>query len=336
MAKSFKGLLSKNQELKKESNLETENERLREKIRHLENNQDKDISLVKLSDIKLSSNIRQDDFNYNYEEIEILATDIEKNGHLQPVLISKDNYLLTGFRRYHAILYLSQNNRGADEILSYSYNKLHSDISDEELINIQLAENFQRREIDNFQLSKLYNELIFNGYNQQKLAEKFKKSKSFVSMVVSINKIDFELVKFLKQFQIFGWSEKKFNALNFLENTDEYYIKEFEKFKNLIGISSLNNIAKHENIQEQKKAFLKIFKNRLTDEEIKSDYFQDVLFKNEKTNEQKFDKLFKYTKALSNSIEKFDDLPKDTIKQLKSNINQIEKTLNKISLNLKL
>jgi len=336
MAKSFKGLISKNQELKKESNLETENDRLREKIKQFENEQSKDISLIKLSDLKLSSNIRQDDFGYNYEEIEVLAHDIEKNGQLQPILISKDNYLIAGFRRYHAILYLAENEKAIDEILAYTYYKKYSDICDEDLIDIQLAENFQRREIDNFQLSKLYHEMISNGYNQQKLAEKFKKSKSFISMVLSISKIDFELVKLLKQFQVFGCSEQKFNALNFSPNTDEKVLFEYENLKNLIGITSLNKIAKCENIKEQKQIFLKTFKKRLTDEELNSNYFKDVS-QDKNSNEisnVKISTAINKTKALSkvfNSL--FEDLSEDSKKHLydiNKSIAHIEKLLNKI------
>ena len=93
----------------------------------------------------------------------------------------------------------------------------------------------------------------------------------FISIIISIKNIDLNLVSFLKQFQVFGWSKKKFNALNFLENTDEKVISEFEKLKNNIGVSILNKIVKCENLLEQKKVFLTLFKNRLYTEELNSE-----------------------------------------------------------------
>lgn len=305
MAKTFKGLLNKNQESKRESNLETENQRLREKLASMDNIVSKDVSFLKLKEIKLTSNIRADEFNYNYEEIETLAQDILRNGQLQPVLISKDHYLIAGFRRYHAISYLAENNKGLDEILTYKYDKTFQEISQEEFLDLQLAENIQRRDLDNFQLSNLYHDLLNNGYNQQQLAVRFKKSKSFVSMLVSIKNIDLELVKLLKQFQVFGWSEKKFNALNFPENPDEDNVFVFEKLKGIIGILPLNQIAKQDNVEEQKKEFLKLFKNRLTESELADPYFSTTPI--DKVN--KADELtttLKYNKLLKNSLQKME------------------------------
>lgn len=197
MAKSFKSLLNKNQEIKRDSNLESENQRLRDKIQDLEKDKKNSISFINISEIKLSSNIRDDEFNYSYEEINSLAKDIEKHGQLQPVLISKDNYLITGFRRYNAILSLAKDEK-LDEILAYNFSKKFNEISEEELIDLQLAENNERRDIDNFQLSNLYNDLLNKGYNQQNLSEKFKKSKSLISMIISIKNIHLNLVSFLK------------------------------------------------------------------------------------------------------------------------------------------
>lgn len=327
MAKSFKSLLNKNQEIKRDSNLESENQRLRDKIQDLEKDKKNSISFINISEIKLSSNIRDDEFNYSYEEINSLAKDIEKHGQLQPVLISKDNYLITGFRRYNAILSLAKDEK-LDEILAYNFSKKFNEISEEELIDLQLAENNERRDIDNFQLSNLYNDLLNKGYNQQNLSEKFKKSKSLISMIISIKNIDLNLVSFLKQFQVFGWSEKKFNALNFLENTDEKVISEFEKLKNNIGVSTLNKIAKCENLLEQKKVFLTLFKNRLSTEELNSDYFK--INEVEIKEELEIKSGLKYIKQFSTFLDKFSDEEKDKVEKIKTYLSKIEILLGKV------
>lgn len=330
--KTFKTMISKNQDDKRSTNLETENQRLRDKIKSLENDQHKEIALLKLSEISLASNIRNDEFNYEFEDIKNLAEDIKKNGQLQPVLISLDKYLIAGYRRYNALTYLHNDDKTSGEILAFTYPKKLGDISTDEIIDIQMAENIQRKEIDNFQLSNLYNQLLEQGSNQQQLSERFKKSKSLISMIVSIDKIAPEIKKLIKQFQIYGWSEQKFNALNFSETDNQSLIKEYEKIKGTMGISPLNRIAKHENLSEQKREFLNIFKKRLSEEELNSKYFSSIIFEEPKKSlkNEGLKYIQNLAKVLDNQNQKF--LKSSEYASIKSKIDELENLLKNVKI----
>lgn len=294
--KDFKSQLKESTERKKEVNLELENEILKEKILDLKKAQDRGVTVLNVSEIKLRSNIRD---NYDYEEINQLTEDIEKNGQLQPVLISRDNYLLAGYRRFHALQSISKE----QEILVYRMEKDNSDIPEVELKNIQFAENNQRRNIDNFQLSALFNWYLENGFSQKDVSEKFKKPKSVVSEIMQIKNIDQNLVILLKEIQLYGASHKKFVRTNSDEKQNELMEKKF-----FISYRNLYNIAKQKDLNEQKKIFLSSYKSYLTSEEINSDYFKNVNDQknskaNKKTEVKSFSEVVSRVKNLNSIIE---------------------------------
>ncbi len=172
-----------------------------------------------------------------------------------------------------------------NELIAFKYPKSFAEITTDELIDIQVSENNQRREIDNFQLCYLYNRMLDEGHQQYMLADRFKKSRSLISMIVGIRNLDSRLVKYLKQFQIFGWSEEKFNALTnsgIADESEEFSIKaekelkQFEKINGIIGVTPLIKIAIHENLFSQTIEFLKIYHSRLTDEELESELFKEA------------------------------------------------------------
>src|SRR5690606_14696601 len=109
------------------------------------------------------------------------------------------------------------------KLVCYQVDKLSKDISDEDLQELQLSENNERRDIDNIQLSKLYNSYLERGYSQVEISQKFGKGKAFVSAIVSLKEIDEPLVKWLKEFQVYGCSKEKFIAINSekLENLEK-------------------------------------------------------------------------------------------------------------------
>lgn len=293
--KDFKSQLKESTERKKEVNLELENEVLKEKLLDLKKAQDRGINVLSVSEIKLRSNIRD---NYDYEEINQLKEDIEKNGQLQAVLISRDNFLLAGYRRFHALQSISKE----QEILVYRLEKDNSDIPEVELKSIQFAENNQRRNIDNFQLSALFNWYLENGFSQKDVSEKFKKPKSVVSEIIQIKNIDQNLVILLKEIQLYGASHKKFVHTNSDEKQNELMEKKF-----FISYRNLYNLAKQKDLNEQKKIFLSSYKNYLTSEEINSDYFKEVNeqknSKAKKTEVKSFSEVVSRVKSLNTIIE---------------------------------
>ncbi len=305
---------------------------LENKIKKLENLYNTEIiEKIPPGKINLCSNIRD---NYEYEEIEELANDILVNGQLQPILITKDNYLISGYRRYFAFKFLQENHElfSSDklptEIVVYRIEQNIEDLTQDKIEQIQLSENNQRRSIDNFQLSKLYNRYIEKDYTQKYLADKFKKSKSFVSFIIALKNIDATLVTWLKEFQVFAWSKKMFTEVNFNEKEKRFY----ERNRVNHGWKPLYNIAKQPNINEQKKKFLKYFADRLSDDELDSEYFQDVLEEEMIIENRKFEKVFKYLNHLTNSIDELkDELSENVLNELRLNINQIISVLEGIN-----
>jgi hypothetical protein len=334
-------LLKENSSLK--NRLQTSGERelsLKDKIQHLENSfnnsgSPKPIFSIAPAEIKLTTNIRDE---YQYEEIEGLAQDILNNGQLQPALISKDNFLLAGYRRYHAIKFLNEN----QELFPQAINKIPAflvvyklelnaeDLTRDKIETIQLSENGQRRPIDNFQLSRLFNIYAEKGFDQAYISDKFKKSKTLISAIMSLKNIDPPLVNFLKEFQVFGWSRKKFTAVNLqsVTETDKAFL---EKNKGIIGWKPLYEIAKQPDITSQKKVFMKLYRNRLSPEELESGYFKAALKQELNKDEKKIKLVFKSAKSFSNAVKRAGyGLPADLVKQLNKNLNQIEALLEKI------
>ena len=293
--KDFTAMLNSSTEKKIDVNLKLENQRLKDTIKELQNHQSTEynnISMLKISEINLGSNIRD---NYEFEEIQELANDISDNGQLQPVLLTKDNYLIAGYRRYHALKHLSEES----EILVSRLDKENNEIDQIELKKIQFAENYQRRNIDNFQLSNLFNWYIEQGYSQKDIAEKFKKSKGVISVVIGIKDLDKKLVDYIKQFQIYGVSYKKFVATNSEEQ------QTFLDKKEIIGYRPIYNIAKLP-LEEQKKAFLKNYSNRLSEQELNSDFFKNENKVIEKDKEHNtYHRAFKSINSLKDLVEKF-------------------------------
>jgi ParB/RepB/Spo0J family partition protein len=273
------------------------------------------LSSIPLNQIKLTDNIRDD---YQHEEIPVLAEDIKKNGQLQPVLISKDNYLLAGYRRFKAIELLKDK-----EILVNVYTKYLHEISQDERVNIQMAENEQRRQIDNFQLSKLYLSLAEKGYTQQMIANRFKKSKGTISLFFSLNDIMLSLVDLLKEIQVYGVTKKKFDGLNMGANPDELG-------KGIIGIKTLYQIAKQETFPDQCRVFIKLFGNKLSEEELKSELFRGLIEDKQKEPviiaKKQLKGITKTIKVLSET----EGLNDDVVKEISKHIDKVEKLLEKL------
>lgn len=313
--KDFSSMLNKSVEQKKDVNLKLEIDRLKETIKELKTSQNQNLinlSILQINDIKLNDNIRD---KYEFEEIEELANDISKNGQLQPVLITKDNYLIAGYRRYNALKHLSNES----DILVNRLDKNNHEINQHELKDLQYTENSQRRSIDNFQLSNLFNWYLEQGFSQKDIAEKFNKSKGIVSVIIAIKNLDEKLVDYIKQFQVYGVSYKKFVSTNSEEK------EKFLEDKEIIGYRTIYHIAKLPN-QEQKKAFLKKYSNKLSKEELESDFFKDDYNKLSKPND-KLEKTIKSIVSIKNNLEK---AKKNlSIEQIK-NFNSAIEYLNKI------
>jgi ParB-like chromosome segregation protein Spo0J len=320
---------------------------LKEKIRDLEENFQRSgpsgnvTEKLKLTEIKLTSNIRDD-----YEQIEQLAIDILTYGQLQPVLLTKDNFLLAGYRRYNAVLLLNNDFdsliidpdikvKVPDYLISYRLEMDLNELSPEQIDEMQFSENEQRRSLDNFQISKLFNKYLDKGFAQKYICEKFKKNTAFVSAIVRLRYIDEKLVKWLKEFQIYAWSKDHFTAVNskgMMGQDAEFY----EKGRGLIGWKTLYEIAKQPDLKSQKKAFLKLFQHRLSTRELTSDFFKEVNKSDKKIDKKEVVIALKQTKSLSKRIKNlYSESSEDSkrlIDKINNSLSQIEGWLEKINL----
>ena len=291
------------------------------------------VVLLVPNEIKLRDNIRD---LYEYEQIESLARDILSNGQLEPVVITSDNYLLWGYRRFKAIEmiiskpeFLKNLNLKSsalnkfNKLVCYQINKESRDISDEELQELQFAENNERRDIDNFQLSKIYNSYLKKGYSQSEICKKFSKSKAYVSAIISLKNIDELIIRYIKEFQVYGCSKEKFIAINSksMGDVEKSTLQINNELKKIVGWQPLYNISKGENLLEQKKLFLSLYKSNLTKEEIERDF--DTIQKPEIDNKSiMVKKINKFIKDID-SIKEI--LPKDSdlFSKLVTNIDEI-------------
>lgn len=254
--------------------LAEQNKKIEELQKALNNENINDFSYeILLSDIKLGSNCRDDDFM----AIEELAKDISKVGQLQPVVISSDNILICGFRRYYAIKSLNK-----EKILAYKYEKNYEEIKPD-LLRLQFTENEQRKNLDNFEIAKIFQDLEFSGLTQTQISENFDKDKAVVSKFLKLNSIDSNIKELIKEIQFLGCSQKKLNAFNLIPDP-----------LGIVGINTLYKIANKENSKEQAKSFLSTFKNKLTDDEIKSFNIEEESKNHYKEIEKITKNLFKY------------------------------------------
>ncbi|MFN8578221.1 MAG: ParB/RepB/Spo0J family partition protein [Candidatus Sericytochromatia bacterium] len=329
--KDFTGFISKSQEQKRSTNLESENQRLREKLEELEkrkeifSNEIKNIDNnksqeININEIKIFSNIRQEN---NF--IEELADSIKNHGQLQPVLLTKDKYLIAGHRRYKAKKFLKD-----EKILVCYIEKNLEDIID--IFDLlQYQENEERKNLDNFEISLLFKKYLDKGYSQKDISELFKKTKGYISAILKISDMDKKLIEFCKEIQIYGMSYKKFTIVNSEKKEDS---KHDISYNNpvILGWNTLYNIAKNNNLDEQKKVFLKNFRSKLSNEEIEN-YFEHS--KAEKKNIST-NKILKQSRTINSSVKKImkNYTSNESIslgKKIDQNLKEFEKLINELS-----
>lgn len=180
-------------------------------------------------------------------------------GQLQSILLTSDNHLISGYRRYYAIQSLLKTQQHNGLVKCIKIDNTYKEIGLELFDKLQFTENEQRKDIDNFQRAKIFSEYKLKGYSQDKISEIFEKNKSLVSQVITINEIEPSLKELLKQIQYFGMTKKKFNALNLsLESRQPHHL----------GISQLYKIAIEKGLKAQSKTFLVYFRSKLSDSEL--------------------------------------------------------------------
>lgn len=315
--KDFRSSLSLNQSEKRKANYSEENERLRDTIEKLKKtnselehalkNEDNEILI---SDIKLLSNIRSKD-NYDLED---LTESIKEHGQLQPVLLTSDNYLVAGNRRYSVLKSLNQK-----YILAVRLDKPYQELK-REIDVLQFEENEQRKSLDNFEISDLFKKYLDNGYSQAEIGRIFNKQRQYLSSMLKIQNLDQELKSFLLEFQIYAWSKEKFKEMKALLLEQKKDIKDNSFYINNKGFIGGNLLAKLSRlpVPSQRKKFFELFKDRLTEEEKKNhfsdlDHNETILNKYEHEVKRTLKVLEKLEKSLFEMPEELDQEKKDNI-----------------------
>lgn len=262
MTKSFRQSIEQDQAHKRIQNLTREKEKsdkevevLRAKLEELKNvlsqSENENVSgFIDIEDVIIKNNRRS---SYYDDEIDDLIRDISLNGQLQPVLLTSDNVLVAGHRRYNAVKKLETRLKAI--WLGYNFYQIGQETFD----RMQFAENEQRKNLDNFDISNLFNEYFEKGYTQVKIGELFNKSRSFVNQLIKIDDIDKTLVLLLKEIQHFGMTKEKFNLLN---------NQAVKPDSTIIGVKTLYKIAGFKTREFQNKYFISKFKACLTDRQL--------------------------------------------------------------------
>lgn len=235
-----------------------------------------------ISDIDL--NIRNEEKYTTDPELHELAYSIINFGLRQPIVLYKDKskrnsyHIWHGQRRFSAIKLIHHS-----EVLNYFYEEEPYKITSEDKANLlripcvilpepkdsterilrQIAENEHRKDVDNLELCKQYNELLQNNpdWNQELLSEKVGKSKQIISDICGLKRIEPKIQKLIAEIQIYGSSLRKAKDVVIIEQT--LFDNDMSNFKK-IGIKQLRKIAASDN---QAQTFWELFSSKCTKED---------------------------------------------------------------------
>lgn len=221
----------------------------------------KDITRVKLDEIR--SNPYQPRKTFNEESLNELAKSIKEYGVVQPVIVKKSikGYeLVAGERRTRAARIA-----GLTEIPA-----IIKDFNDQEMMEIALIENIQREDLNPIEEAKsTLNIIKLRGFTQEDFAEKFGKSRTYVTNLLGLLKLPEVVQKMLINKEL---STSHARVLSKLENDSQIIelaekikkeklnVRDIEKIVNNIDIPKRNPI-----IREEKNPKLHIYEKVISD-----------------------------------------------------------------------
>ena len=141
--------------------------------------QKQSIRKIDISQINVVDNIRK-----QYDDIELLARSIERDGQLQPIGVSEQEdgtfNMLYGFRRLNAFLFLIH--EGKD------YNQIEAKITTGDPAIIQLIENIHRDNLKPIEFENGLQTLIDSGLTQKEIANRLNIRQTRVSDALASKK----------------------------------------------------------------------------------------------------------------------------------------------------
>ncbi len=155
------------------------------------NDLDNDITEIDIDEIR--SNPYQPRKTFNIETLEELAKSIKEYGIIQPIIVKKSikGYeLIAGERRTKAAKLA-----GLDKIPA-----IIKDFSDTEMMEIALIENIQREDLNPIdEATSISNIIKLRGYTQEEFANKFGKSRSYVTNILGLLKLPEDVKKMVEK-----------------------------------------------------------------------------------------------------------------------------------------
>ena len=144
-------------------------------------NNKNDVVMIKLDEIR--SNPYQPRKTFNEESLQELAASIKEYGIVQPIIVKKSikGYeVVAGERRTRA-----SRLAGLTEIPA-----IIKDFNDQEMMEIALIENIQREDLNPIEEAKSTMNIIkLRGFTQEEFAEKFGKSRTYVTNLLGLLKL---------------------------------------------------------------------------------------------------------------------------------------------------
>lgn len=239
---------------------------------------------------KLAQNPFQPRIEIEANELSELVQSIEKNGLLQPILVTQNKdatyTILAGHRRAEAFKVL-----GREKIPSM----LKNSVSKQDMAVFAMAENAVRVDLNPIEFALSMQHLLNQGIaeSQNKLAEHIGLSKGHVSKLMSILKLPSEIIERVKKDRY-----SIVSVLSMLNKVSQNQIQEaYEEIKTL-SRDDAEEILKSKYLSSEKKLkLLPTFGIKRTKERIKLDINIAAMDK---------DKIIKLNDAIKNLISEFE------------------------------
>ena len=203
-----------------------------------------DIVEIRLDEIR--SNPYQPRKTFDEESLKELAESIKEHGVVQPVIVKKSikGYeLVAGERRTKASKIAGKTTIPA----------IIRDFNDEEMMEIALIENIQRENLNPIEEALAYENIIKStGMTQEKIAQKFGKSRSYVTNMLGLLNLPEETKKLVEKGEISASharvlskmdDEKKINEIAKKVVNDKINVREIEELVKQVNIAPTKRIV---------------------------------------------------------------------------------------------
>lgn len=204
---------------------------------------------------KIKENPNQPRKQFNDKKLKELALSIEENGLLIPIILRKDEsnndeyFIIAGERRFRVFKLLGK--RAIPSIIRNVTNSKSAEFA--------LIENISREGLNKLEESLAYKNLLEkNNWTHEELARKINKSRSYISNILRINKLD---SKILEALIINKVSFGKVKMLINLEKNKQLEIFEKILFENL-NTRDVESLVKKKINKINNKVFYSNFLNK--------------------------------------------------------------------------